>query len=637
MGDQRVHSESSPESRRAHQRAVLRDLEALQEMIDGGQIEAGKRRIGAEQELFLVDADWRPAPVCMPMLQRLPDSFTTELAAYNLECNMPPLDFGGDCLSQLETGLDGALADADRAAEAIGARVVLAGILPTLRKSDLALDNMAPRERYRSLDQAMTKAAGGGYSLDIAGFDELSVTHDSVMLESCCTSFQFHFQVAPEEFASLYNLAQAITAPVVAASANSPVLFGKRLWHETRIPLFQQSIDTRRASYHVRGRQPRVSFGQRWVDGSVLQLFREDVASFRTLLYGDREEDPFATLGRGEVPRLAALQIHNGTVYRWNRACYGATAGVPHLRIEARAVAAGPTVLDEVANAALFWGALLALEAEVGDIRSRLHFVDARRNFNVAAEHGLGARFTWLDGERIGAVDLLLNRILPAAREGLVDRGVSPDDAERYLSVIEQRIESLQTGAAWQLKSLTALSDRCGPGEALVTLTENMTALRASGMPVGEWPLAKRQEIIDMGASKTTVEEFMTTDLVTVQPDESVSQVAALMTWQNVRHVPVENAAGGYVGIVSSLEVIEHLSKFDLRAGEANPPGEVAVESIMNTAAQSISPQTTAVEAIALMRKHEADCLPVVSDGALVGIVSERDFIHLASEGMAGR
>jgi len=636
MGDQRVHSESSPESRRAHQRAVLRDLEALQEMIDGGQIEAGRRRIGAEQEFFLVDSDGRPAPVCMAMLERLPDTFTTELAAYNLECNLPPLEFGGDCLAQFEADLDGVVAEADEAAQAIGARVVLAGILPTLRKSDLSLDNMAPRERYRALDQALTRAAGGGYSLDIAGFDELAVTHDSVMLESCCTSFQFHFQVAPDEFARLYNLAQAVTAPLVAASANSPILFGKRLWHETRIPLFQQSIDTRRASYHVRGRQPRVSFGQRWVDDSVLQLFREDVVSFRTLLYGDRQEDPFAALRRGDAPVLAALQVHNGTVYRWNRACYGATAGVPHLRIEARAVAAGPTVLDEVANAAFFWGALLALEAEVGDVRSRLRFVDARRNFNVAAEHGLGARFTWLDGERIGAVDLLLDRVLPAAREALLDRGLDADDVERYLGVIEQRVESLQTGASWQLKSLTAMSDRCGPGEALIILTENMTELRASGMPVGEWPLARRREVIDMGASKTTVEEFMTTDLVTVQPDESVSQVAALMTWQDVRHVPVESADGNYMGIVSSLEVIEHLSKYDLRAGEATPPGEVAVESIMNTAAQSISPQTTAIEAIALMRRHEADCLPVVSDGALVGIVSERDFIHLASEGLAG-
>lgn len=635
MGEQRVHSESSPKSRRAHQRAVLRDLEALQEMIDSGQIETGKRRIGAEQELFLVDDDWRPAPVCMAMLERLPDEFTTELAAYNLECNLSPLEFGGDCLSRLEADLEGAIAEAEEAADAIGSRVVLTGILPTLRKSDLSRANMAPRERYRALDRAMTRAARGGYNLDIAGFDELAVTHDSVMLESCCTSFQFHFQVAPHEFARLYNLAQAVTAPLVAAAANSPVLFGKRLWHETRVPLFQQSIDTRHASYHVRGSQPRVSFGQDWVQDSVLQLFREDVASFRTLLYGDRQEDPFDVLGRGDVPGLVALQIHNGTVYRWNRACYGATAGVPHLRIEARAVAAGPTVLDEVANAALFWGAMLALEAEVGDVRSRLRFVDARRNFNVAAEHGLGARLTWLDGERIGAVDLLLDRVLPAAREGLLGRGVNADDVERYLGVIEQRVEGLQTGAAWQLKSLTAMSDRCGLGESLVTLTENMNELRASGMPVGEWPLAKRREVIDMRARKTTVEEFMTTDLVTVQPDESVSQVAALMTWQNVRHVPVENADGNYMGIVSSLEVIEHLSKYDLRAGEATAPGEVAVESIMNTDAQSISPQTTAIAAIALMRQHEADCLPVVSDGALVGIVSERDFIHLASSALA--
>ena len=633
MGEQRVHAELQPEARRAHQRAVLRDLDALEEMIEGGRIESDKRRIGAEQELFLVGRDWRPAPLCMEMLDALPAAFTTELAAYNLECNLPPLHFRGACLSNLEEMLDDFVDMADEAAEKLDAGVVLTGILPTLRKSDLALSNMAPRERYRALDRAMTRAAGGSYQLDIGGLDDLAVKHDSVMLESCCTSFQFHLQVAPDEFARLYNLAQAVTAPLVAASANSPVLFGRRLWHETRIPLFQQSIDTRHACYHVRGRQPRVSFGRRWVDDSVVQLFREDVASFRTLLFGDDPEDPFATLAGGGVPGLGALQIHNGTVYRWNRACYGVNDDIAHLRIEARAVGAGPTVLDEVANATLFWGALLALSAEVGDIRSRLEFEDARRNFNAAAEYGLDARLVWLDREHIDVRDLLAERILPAAREALLDAGLVADDLDRYLGVIEQRVDSRQNGAAWQLRSLAAMSDGMSRGEAVVAMTEKMNELRASGMPVGEWPLAKRREIVDMQASQTIVEEFMTTDLVTVQPDECVSQVAALMTWQSVRHVPVEDADGVYVGIVSSLEVIEHLSRFDLRDGQIAPPGEVAVAEIMSTETPTITPQTTATEAIATMRRHEAECLPVVRDGALVGVVSQGDFVHIVVGG----
>jgi CBS domain-containing protein len=629
MGEQKVHTESSPVARRAQQRALLRDLAALQDMIEGGRIESDKRRIGAEQEVFLVGNDWRPASICMDMLERLPADFTTELAAYNLECNLPPLHFGGDCLTRLETSLEGFVDQADEAARDLDARVVLAGILPTLRKSDLGLENMAPRQRYRALDRSMTQAAGGSYDLNISGLDELAVTHDSVMLESCCTSFQFHLQVAPQEFARLYNLAQVVTAPLVAASANSPVLFGKRLWHETRIPLFQQAIDTRQTGYHVRGRQARVSFGRRWVDDEVLQLFREDVASFRTLLYGDRAEDPFAILGKGGVPRLDAIQTHNGTVYRWNRACYGATAGVPHLRIEARAVAAGPTVLDEVANATFFWGALLALSAEVGDVRGRLDFADARRNFNAAAEYGLDARFIWLDRERLDAADLIVNRILPAARDALVAAGIDAADAERYLGVIAQRVDARQNGSAWQLRSLAALAERCSPAQTMVALTERMTAMRASGRPVGEWSLPKNRETFDMGANTTTVEEFMTTDLVTVQPDESVSQVAALMTWQSVRHIPVEDADGQYVGLVSSLEVIEHLSNFDLHEGNTVAPGEVSVGSIMNTTTPVISPRTRAAEAIDTMRSHQADCLPVVREGELVGVVSGRDFIHL--------
>ncbi len=629
MGEQRVHAEIDGEARRAYQRAVLRDLAALSEMIESGRIESGKRRIGAEQELFLVGSDWRPAPLCMEMLDQLPSAFTTELGAYNLECNLPPLAFDGDCLSELDDLLEDFVGQADDAASELGAGVVLTGILPTLRKSDVGLHNMAPRRRYRALNEAMTAAAGGSYELHIAGLDHISVSHDSVMLESCCTSFQFHFQVAPYEFAELYNLVQALTAPLVAVSANSPLLFGRRLWHETRIPLFQQSIDTRHAGYDVRVRRPRVNFGHRWVDDTVLQLFREDVAAFRTLLRGEVHTEPFEMLAAGKVPPLSALQVHNGTVYRWNRACYGVKDNVAHMRIEARAVGSGPTVLDEVANAAFLWGALVALSEEVGDIRSRLAFSDARRNFSAAAQFGLDANMIWLDREHIEVASLILDRLVPAARTALVEAGLSPDDVDRYLGVIEERVEARQNGAIWQLRSMAAMSPRLGADKALLALTASMNEFRAAGMPVSEWPLAQLRETVNMKTNETTVEEFMTTDLVTVQPDESVSQVAALMTWQSVRHVPVEDGEGIYVGLISSLDVIEQLSRYDLRDGDTVAPGEVAVEQIMDRDARVVAPETSAAEALVTMREADVDCLPVVRDGALIGIVSERDFMHL--------
>src|SRR5262249_24918575 len=156
----------------------------------------------------------------------------------------------------------------------------------------------------------------------------------SVMLEACCTSFQVHYQVSAEEFVQLYNIAQAVTAPVLAAATNAPLLFGRRLWRETRIPLFQQAVDTRGASHHMRERSPRVSFGTRWVEQSVVELFQEDLARFRVLLGAALQEDSLVMLQKGQMPSLQALRIHNGTVYRWNRACFGFNDGKPHLRIE---------------------------------------------------------------------------------------------------------------------------------------------------------------------------------------------------------------------------------------------------------------------------------------------------------------
>jgi CBS domain-containing protein len=617
------------EQRRQAVNWMLRDLHALERMLADDMFDDGMPCIGAEQEMFLVDSDWRPAPLCMEMLDRLPSAFTTELGAYNLECNLPPLAFDGDCLAQLDDQLDDFVTQADEVATELDAGVVLTGILPTLRKSDLGLHNMAPRRRYHALNEAMTAAAGGSYELHIAGLDEISMSHDSVMLESCCTSFQFHFQISPDEFAELYNLVQALTAPLVAISANSPLLLGRRLWHETRIPLFQQSIDTRHAGYDVRTRSPRVSFGHRWVDDSVLQLFREDIAAFRTLLRGEVHTEPFEMLSAGRMPPLSALQVHNGTVYRWNRACYGIKDNVAHMRIEARAVGSGPTVLDEVANAAFLWGALIALSEDVGDIRSRLAFSDARRNFSAAAQFGLGAQMIWLDREHIEVAGLVLDRLVPAARIALVGAGLDADDVDRYLGVIEDRVESRQNGAIWQLRSLAAMSPRMGADRAQLALTASMNEFRAAGMPVSEWPLAQLRETVNVKTNRTTVEEFMTTDLVTVQPDESVSQVAALMTWQSVRHVPVEDSEGSYVGLISSLDVIGQLSHYDLRDGDTVAPGEVAVEEIMDRDASTVAPETSAAEALVVMRKADADCLPVVRDGALIGIVSERDFMHL--------
>ncbi len=472
MGEHDVKEQSDEVSQRVFVKALLDDVNTLEQMLEQEMFETGIRRIGAEQEMFLVDRTMGPAPVAIELLDKTDDErFTTELARFNLEANLTPYSFGGDCLKRLEQELHEVMTKARVAAEQCDADVLLVGILPTLRKSDLGLDNMCPIPRYHVLNRAMSKLRGGDFHIVIKGLDELETTHDNVMLESCNTSFQIHFQVAPREFARLYNVAQAVTAPVLAAAVNSPVLLGRRLWNETRVALFQRSVDARSSHHQARGLRPRVSFGDAWVRDSVLEIFREDIALFRVVLGQDEYQSSRAELAAGRVPKLQALRLHNGTVYRWNRACYGWSEQGAHLRIENRVLPAGPSIIDEVANAALYFGLMAGITEEYEDIAKVMEFDDAKNNFFAAARHGLGAQFAWVGGETYTASALILDRLLPLAREGLRQHDIDPDDISRYLDIIEQRVRSAlhQAGASRPGIQLTrAASEAAGKNLELV-------------------------------------------------------------------------------------------------------------------------------------------------------------------------
>lgn len=629
MGEHYVELESAPAQRRVFIRRLLSDLRALEHMIASGLIETGVRRIGAEQELFLVNSAWRPACVARQVLDRIADPhFVTEIAQFNLEINLDPLVFGGDCLSEMERQLNGMIGKARAAANACDAEVVLTGILPTIRKSDLELGNMTQMPRYTALSEALARQRGGAYELKLKGPDELTIKHDNWMLEACGTSFQIHFQSGSKEFANLYNVAQAITAPVLAAAANSPVLFGRRLWRETRIALFEQSVDTRHASYHLRERSPRVSFGQRWIENSALELFEEDISRFPVLLGASLDsEDPFSVLNRGGIPELHALRLYNGTVWRWNRPCYGITGGRPHLRIEARAFPSGPTVVDEIANAALFFGLMSGMSRQHSDIARDMEFDHARSNFLSAARLGLEAQFKWIGGEMIPARELICRHLLPIARDGLAAAGIRSEDIDRYLEVIEKRVRSGKSGSQWLLSSLSEMKKHATRDEILTSLTAATVKKQKEGRPVHQWSLAEITEGMMSKPSCLCVEEFMTTDLFTVSEDEPLELVANLMDWKRVRHIPVEDEDGNLAGLISCFEVLRHL------IGIASEPerSPVAVGSVMNRTPLTITPETQTLDAIALLRREKVDCLPVVSKGRLVGIVTERDFINVAA------
>ena len=637
MGEHQIEQNTDQLKAQEFMQALLEDLRALAFMLTDGRVESGKPRIGAEQEMFLVDRDLRPAPISVEVLQRAGEPrLTTEIARFNLEANLTPLDLTGNCFSRMETELQELLAITRAGAQTLDADVLLSGILPTLQKSDLTLDNLTPSARYRELNCGVIRLRGGPLSIHIKGLDELNLTHDNIMMESCNTSFQIHFQSSPEEFVNHYNVAQAITAPVLAVAVNSPLLFGHRLWQETRVALFQHSTDERSRPQLARSQPTRVSFGDQWLQNSVIELFHDQISRFRPIMISQPEENPFQVLARGETPLLSALRMHNGTVWRWNRACYGVSGGVPHLRIENRALPAGPTPVDEIANAAFFTGLMLALPQEYGDISTRMAFDDAKLNFFRAARHGLDAQFQWLGGESRSASSLILYELLPLARAGLRTAGVDDEDIEKYLGIIEERTRSAQTGARWIIKSLGTLPETMSKDVRQRKLTSTMVELQKQGRPVHEWPLIQATATEDWAQSYRTVGQFMSTDLFTVRPDDLIDLAASVMDWRHVRHVPVEDESGRLVGLVTHRGLLRMMnSGACARAvGQSTTVDSrlpVTVRQIMIGDPVSVTPSTSSLEAMEIMRRNRIGCLPVVEADQLVGIVTSYDFLEASA------
>ena len=617
------------EAQRAFTQALLRDLEALEIMLERDLIEAGVNRIGAEQELAIIDRSGRPYPVNEQILEALNDpAFVPELGRFNIECNLTPIHFSADCLGRLEDQIHAHLARARAAAHRFDARIIMTGILPSLTKSDLTLANLTDRPRYHALNETLTRLRGGPYELSIDGVDDLSIQHDSVMLEAANTSFQVHFQVSPDQFARKYNIAQAIAGPVLAAACNSPILLGRRLWHETRIALFQQSIDTRKRLTDLRRFQPRVTFGTHWIESSVLEIYREDIARFKPLFPTNFDENPLELIEQGKTPRLQALCLHNGTVYRWNRACYGVNPdGTPHLRIENRILPAGPTPTDEVANAALWFGLLRGVSDAYEDITRELAFEDVHQNFIAAARFGLDAQMKWIGGMTIPARELLALKILPIAERGLAAAGIAPAHIEKYLNVIEGRVASGQTGSAWMLKSYSTLRSGENPDRAMYRLASAIAQRQLHGAPVHTWQPISPDEFDADKHHILTVGQYMTTDLFTVNENDVIDLVTNLMHWKHIRHVPVEDDQHKLVGIVSHRDLLKHAT----RARTRDDRRPVPVSEIMKPDPVTVTPDTTTLDAIDRMREHKLSCLPVVEDGRLVGVVTEHDFMRIAA------
>jgi CBS domain-containing protein len=626
MGEKLIRAPKSIQDKNSFILNILKDVKALEIMLKKGLFESGIERIGAEQEMALIDDHFKPAPVNLAILKKLNDDhFTTELAKFNMEINLDPLEFKDDCLAVIEKQLRGMMERVDAAGKEFNAKPLLTGILPTIQKSDLNFDNITPNPRYKILSDLLLEIRGGHFELHINGTDELITKHQNILFEACNTSFQVHYQIEADQFASKYNWAQTISGPVLAAATNSPILLGKRLWRETRIALFQQSIDIRKTEKVLRDKTPRVLFGNNWVKNSVIEIFQEDIARHKVIFAEPAGEDSLEILKEGKIPKLKSLMLHNGSVYKWNRACYGIINGKPHLRIENRLFPSGPTIVDEIANMAFWLGLMKAMPDEYKDMAHKADFDDVKTNFFKAGRMGLGAQFKWIGHSKmIPSQDLICKELLPIARTGLEMAQINPNDISKYLGIIEERVVKQKTGSQWLLDSFSKLKKDVTAEEALVATTAALHYRQKKGNPIHTWNLATLKEGGSWVNRYKYIGQIMTTDLFTVSEDDLVNLVTNIMDWRNFHQVPVENSKGELKGLVSSDLLLHYYG-----TNFGGDTGKLSIQEVMIKNPLTVKTTTKTIDALKIMRKKGLKCLPVVEGKKLVGIVTEYDFVRI--------
>lgn len=619
MGSQSVKNIKSKKDRKELVRHLLNDIEAFEYMIENDLFEKGVQRIGAEQELCIVDKHNRPSNKALHILEKINDAhYTTELALFNLEINLDPIELKNDCFSHLENKLLSLLDKGNIIANELdNNKIILTGILPTLRKKDLIFDNVTPYKRYKTLNKILRKTRGDDFKLHIQGVDELILKHDSILFEACNTSFQVHLQISNEEAIDKYNWSQAIAGPILSVMTNSPLLLGKELWSETRIALFQQSIDLRNVSHLSREQKPRVSFGDDWIKNSILEIFTNDISRYPPLVTSDFDENSLESIKNGIMPKLKALALHNGTLYKWNRLCYGVHENVSHLRIENRYIPSGPSVKDEIANALLWVGVMQGMPKEYKNIWEKMSFFDARGNFINAARTGIDSYFTWF-GKGYSAKKLLKEILIPLAKKGLQKSGVHQSDISYYLNIIQQRVETTSTGSKWIVKNKRTIRNEVSLYETNAILTDYMYKNQQLNKPISEWENINSTGN-EIAKKYDKVYKIMTTSLFVVHENDLLEFALNIMKWNNIHHLPVVNKHNNIIGILEKkdLEFVDFSTKIN--------KNKVAKDS-MNKHFEIVHPETSYHTLKKQIQSSNTSCFAVINDSKLVGIFTKSDF-----------
>ncbi len=458
------------------QRRLIHETGLLRKLFGSNGLQSRHEVGGYELEAWLVDRCTQPAAVNQDFIHRLSNPLVVhELSRFNVELNSAPHELKGKVLSLMQADLSALWQSCTDVAATLDTRLAMMGTLPVLDDAHLTMANMSEIERYRALnEQVLRLRRGFPIRLDIRGRDHLQSRHYDVMLEAAATSFQIHLQVKAEQSVRYFNASVLASAPLLAAAANSPFLFGRDLWSESRIPLFEQAVNTDKEGTTGHTGHSRVTFGHAWCKDSVFEMFEENIALYPVLL---------PTLSEGDEKDLWHLRLHNGTIWRWNRPLIGVDEAGYHLRIEQRVVPAGPTIIDMIANAALYYGLVVSLANEKLAPESQLDFSQVKDDFYRVAEYGLEADIDWPGRGRLNVRELLISHLLPSARSGLAALAIDDTDIDRYLGVIEARLETGQTGTSWQRKYF--YHHKCSMQE----MTEEYIRNQQSSRPVHEWSI----------------------------------------------------------------------------------------------------------------------------------------------------
>jgi predicted transcriptional regulator len=612
MSGKSINSTVNVKERKAFTYHLLKDIDTLDHMLKNDLFPKDDIRIGAEQELAIVDKKMKPTCKALEILEKTDNElYVTELSQFNLEINLEPLSLKAGVFHELHQKLKDHLKFLKEKSKEFDVEYPLAGILPTIERKDFNKENITPFQRYLVLNEILKKTKEETFEIRISGVDEMTLKLDSILAESCNTSFQIHLQLEPDEFREKYNWAQMISGPVLSACTNSPLLLGRELWSETRIALFQQTVDSRNSTYLLREQRPRVTFGEDWVQDCVSEIFKSDVSHYPLLITAEVEEESSEALSQGKPPKLKALAMHNGNIYKWNRLCYGVSDGKPHLRIENRYIPTGPTVIDEVSNVAFWVGLMKGMPEEYRDLPNMMNFKAARQNFYKAAKHGLNTQFEWFD-RTISAKNLVLKELLPISEKGLQSCGIPQDEINVFLDIVRQRVKKNKTGSEWMSKNYNRLKKHFTKRRTAFFITQQMLRYQKKDLPVYQWRnISINKKPCDI--TDFIVSDVMTSELIVVHENDPILIIKHLMQWNNLKEILVENNDHKLVGIVT-------LQQLNLVTSSAHQ--SKSVKTIMQSDVKTISPDVELIKAEEMMKKYKILALPVISDDKLVGIVT---------------